>query len=66
VERRWGILPGVAGIVNGMKFYTLGFMMLLFLASLIPAAKAQVVVDIGHRHHRHYRHHHHHHHYYRH
>jgi hypothetical protein len=49
-----------------MKIYTLGFMMLLFLASLVPAAKGQVVVDIGHRHHRHYRHHHHHHHYYRH
>jgi hypothetical protein len=55
--------PAAIGLY--MKIYTLGFMMLLFLASLIPAAKAQVVVAIGHGHHRHYRHHHHHH-YYRH
>jgi len=35
--------------------------MLLFLGSPIPAANAQIVIGIGHRHHRHYRHHHYHH-----
>jgi len=43
-----------------MKKLILTFMALLFLAPLVPAANAQVVVAIGHHHHRHcwYSHHH--------
>jgi hypothetical protein len=43
-----------------MKKILLSLLALLFLAPLVPAASAQVVVAIGHPHHRHcyYRHHH--------
>jgi hypothetical protein len=50
------------GIFKGMKKTLLGLMLALFLAPMLPAANAQVVVDIGHQHHRHrhcYWHHHH-------
>jgi hypothetical protein len=44
-----------------MKKITLGLFALLFLAPLVPAANAQVVIAVGHhhhhRHHHHYRHH---------
>ena len=47
-----------------MKKLALSFFALLFLAPLVPAANAQVVVQIGHRHHyHHYYHHHYYHHY---
>jgi hypothetical protein len=36
-----------------MKKLGLGFLALMFLMPLVPAASAQVVVDVGHPHHRH-------------
>ncbi len=43
-----------------IKKFVLGFIALMFLVPLVPAASAQVVVAVGHPHHRHcwYSHHH--------
>jgi hypothetical protein len=52
---------GAGGIRRDMKKIALTFLAVLFLAPLVPAATAQVVVEVGHHHHhRHcwYRHHH--------
>jgi hypothetical protein len=47
-------------IEESMRKFTLGLLLLLFLAPLAAPANAQVVIAVGHRHHRHYHHYRHH------
>ena len=44
------------GIRVGMKKIGFGILALMFFAPLVPAASAQVVVEVGHAHHHHYHH----------